>query len=133
MLGEQRQLFQRTEGGIQFAVVIFFVQAADVLDEVGTGNVFGHLDRAFDFVNHDDSFGFLRLANIEVRMRPAAPPDIVGMQGQVQRVQLQPGILEPVTEFLHLAPVVVIHVLARTENFDGGDARIGNFLQRNVR
>ena len=129
LAGEEVELFEGTEGGFEFAVVVLFAADADVLDGEGTGDLFGDFEGALDFVDRGDALDLLRFGDVDDGVGSGAAPDVVGVHGHVEGVELERGVAEPVAELVDLGGVAVVEVLAGAEDFDLGEARGVDFVE----
>ena len=118
---ENHQFFKRRKGGFDGVLGKLLSVDAQMLNQILERNDFRDLQRALDLIHPPDAVGFFAFRNVDVRVRPGAAPDLVGIHGRMQRVQLQRGIAEPVPEFSDLRFVAVIEMLRRTEDLDGRD------------
>ena len=122
-------LFERRKRGVHFALVVFFFEHPDMLDQITERNHFGNIQRALDLVQHIQPFRFHRLGNVDVRVRSGPSPHVVAVHRRVQRVQFQLGVPEPVPQFVDLRLVPIIQMLARAEDLHRRYPRLPDLVQ----
>ena len=88
-----------------------------MLDEIAKGNRFGDLNGALDLIYDRYALGFQRFSDIENRLRPAAAENIIVVTGGMNGMQLERRIAKPVSEFGNLGLILIVDMLAGTENF----------------
>ena len=105
----------------------------DVLDEVLEGDGLGDFQGALDLIHHGQARALHRFGDVDDGVRSGAAPDLIGIHGRVQRVELQIGIAEPVAEFGDLRLIAIIEVLATAEDFHCGDSGLLNSAEQGRR
>src|SRR5579863_10360427 len=118
LAGENTQLLERRERGIEFTVAVLLAQHADVLDQIAVRDGLRDFERALDFVHHLETLTLHRLSNGDDGVRPRASPDFVGVHRRMQRVELQLGFTEPVAQLGDLGAIPAVQVLTRAEDLD---------------
>src|SRR5271170_7999 len=127
--GEQIQLLERRERGLHLALVVFFLENADVLNQVTERNDFRNIQGSLDLVEHVQPLRFYGLGNVDMRVGARSSPDFVTVHGRMQRMEFQLGIPEPMAELVDLGAIPIVQMLAGAEDLYGRHARLVDSIE----
>ena len=116
--GENHQLLERAKRRFDGVFGKLLPADAQMLDQIAERNHLGDFQRALDLTHPVDAVRLVPVGDVDVRVRPGAAPDLVGVHRRMQRMELQLGIAKPVPQFADLRFVPVVQMLRRAEDFD---------------
>src|SRR5262249_42864895 len=126
--GESTQVFNGAERILEFAGIVGFIGAADVLHQETKRRVFRDLDRALDLVHGIDAVALVNIDNVQ---RLAAGTEIVAhVDGRMHGVELHALALEPAPNLFYMLFVVIVEVPARGKDLDCLRSATGESIQQ---
>src|SRR5208337_4658974 len=131
LFGEDVQVFNGGESGIELTEVILFIGKAQMKNEVTKREELGNFDGALDLIHGGDSQAAPQVGNGN-RQSSRPPPIPVAKKGRVQGMESNGVVAEPLRYIAQLVRIVIVQMLAGGHDFEITQAR-GQYLVQGVR
>src|ERR1700680_5055593 len=116
LLGENMQVLEGIEGGIEAPRVGIVARGTEMLDEVAKGHVLGHVQHALDFIHRFEAPRALEVG--DGKRRAAFPRGTqFALRGRVYGPQREVVVPQRAAEFAHSVLRTVVEMAARAEKF----------------